>query len=297
MGVLSRTYRPPAGKALGCYGVKYTGCKLTAMNPLRRALALLLVASFLVIPASPTVHNARPKLVVVIVIDQFRADYLERFRDEFRPDGFRLLMDRGAYFTDCYYDYANTRTAPGHATLGTGAYTNGHGIASNEWWDPAQGKRVTSVEDNATTMLGAPGIGASPHNLLADTLGDELRLATQGAARVFGVSLKDRAAILPAGFTANAAYWIDKASGAFESSTYYMKELPAWAQAFNAGHHADKYVNREWKDESGKVMRKTALVPGPNGVPADFYEIVGATPYATDYQMEFTRELIEQEKI
>src|SRR3954466_1544082 len=197
MGVLSRTYRPPAGKALGCYGVKYTGCKLTAMNPLRRALALLLVASFLVIPASPTVHNARPKLVVVIVIDQFRADYLERFRDEFRPDGFRLLMDRGAYFTDCYYDYANTHTAPGHATLGTGAYTNGHGIIGNEWYDPQRKKVVTSVEDDESKPVGAGKWGASPRNLMATTLGDELKMATGGKSKVFGVALKSRSAILP----------------------------------------------------------------------------------------------------
>src|SRR6266404_5298372 len=201
------------------------------------SVALLLLVSIPVVFASA--YNARPKLVVVIVVDQFRADYLERYRDQF-TGGFRMLLERGANFTDCYYDYANTRTGPGHATLGTGAYTNGHGIGSNDWWDPAQNKTVTSVEDSATTTVGGPGTGASPHNLLADTLGDELRLATQGTGRVFGVSLKDRAAILTTGFTANAAYWIDKSSGAFESSTYYMKELPAWLQSFNAGQHADK---------------------------------------------------------
>lgn len=234
--------------------------------------------------------------MVIIVVDQFRGDYLERYRDQF-SGGFRMLLERGANFTDCYYDYANTRTAPGHATLGTGAYTNGHGIGANDWWDPARGKQVTSVEDEATTMVGGPGTGASPHNLLADTLGDELRLATQGASRVFGVSLKDRAAVLPTGFTANGAYWLDKASGAFETSSYYMKELPAWLQAFNGAHHADKYVNREWKDAAGNVLRSTALHPETKGAAGDYYEVVGATPFATDYQLEFTRELIEQEKI
>ena len=93
-------------------------------------------------------YNARPKLVVVIVIDQFRGDYLERYRDQFGEGGFRLFLDRGAYFTDCNYDYANTRTAPGHATLFTGTYTSGHGIIANEWWDPQKKKRVTSVEDD-----------------------------------------------------------------------------------------------------------------------------------------------------
>src|SRR5881398_1000221 len=227
------------------------------MKFLLRRVALGLFFLWLASLSFASAYNARPKLVVIIVIDQFRGDYLERYRDQFGEGGFRLFLDHGANFTDCNYNYANTRTAPGHATLLSGAYSDGHGIMANEWWDPRKKRVVTSVQDDGTKLVGVSSSApdSSPHNLLADTLGDELRLATQGAARVFGVSLKDRAAILPTGFTANAAYWIDKASGAFESSTYYMKELPAWAQAFNAGHHADKYVNREWKDESGKVMR------------------------------------------
>src|SRR5579863_430823 len=152
-------------------------------------------------------YNGRPKLVVVIVIDQFRGDYLERYHDEFGEGGFRMLLDHGAYFPNCNYDYANTRTAPGHSTLFTGAYSNGHGIVSNEWWDQKKHNMVTSVEDENTKLVGAAATqaGASPHNLMADTLGDELKLATQGKARVFGVSLKDRAAILPAGFAGDAA--------------------------------------------------------------------------------------------
>ena len=107
---------------------------------------------------------------------------------------------------NCNYDYANTRTAPGHATLFTGAYTIGHGIGANEWWDPQKKRMVTSVEDDNTHLLGLSGNlpGASPHNLLSDTLGDELKLATQGKSRVFGVSLKDRAAVLPAGYAGDA---------------------------------------------------------------------------------------------
>src|SRR3954463_14448815 len=143
-------------------------------------------------------YNARPKLVVIVVIDQFRGDYLERYRDQFGEGGFKLFLDHGAYFTDCNYNYANTVTGPGHASLLTGTYTSGHGIMANEWWDPQKKKLVTSVEDDATTLVGIPGNahGSSPHNLLADTLGDELKLATQGKSRVFGVSLKDRAAVL-----------------------------------------------------------------------------------------------------
>src|ERR1700752_890911 len=102
-------------------------------------------------------YNGRPKLVVVIVIDQFRGDYRERYRDEFGEGGFRLLLDRGAYFSNCNYDYANTRTAPGHSTLFTGAYSNGHGIFANEWWDQKKPTMVISVEDSSTKLVAVPG--------------------------------------------------------------------------------------------------------------------------------------------
>src|SRR5258708_892094 len=167
-------------------------------------LTLTAALIFATPPAPASAYNAHPKLVVVIIIDQFRGDYLERYRDQFPEGGFRLLLDHGANFTDCNYDYANTRTAPGHATLFTGAYSNDHGIAANEWWDPKKKKMVTSVEDDDTKLVGiSPDQakdknGASPHNLPPDTLGHELKVATQGKSRVFGISLKERSAILPA---------------------------------------------------------------------------------------------------
>src|SRR6266849_1805001 len=160
-----------------------------------RSVLIGLLVFFLSGISLGSAYNGHPKLVVVIVIDQFRGDYLERYRDQFGEGGFRMFLDRGAYLSDCNYDYANTRTAPGHATLFTGSYTSGHGIVANEWWDPQKKKRVTSVEDDATRLVGVErtGPGASPHNLLSDTLGDELKLATCGKGRVFAVSLKDRA--------------------------------------------------------------------------------------------------------
>src|SRR6266852_113660 len=163
--------------------------RFSPRSVVRRCFLLILLAILTAssIPASvASAYNAHPKLVVVIIIDQFRGDYLERYRDQFGEGGFRLFLDHGANFTDCNYDYANTRTAPGHATLFTGAYSNDHGIAANEWWDPKKKKMVTSVEDDDTKVVGIPAgqdkdkAGASPHNLLADTLGDELKLATQG---------------------------------------------------------------------------------------------------------------------
>src|SRR6267378_2006414 len=252
------------------------------------------------IPAAwAAAYNARPKLIVVIVIDQFRADYLERYRDQFGDGGFRTFLDRGAYFTDCNYDYANTHTAPGHATLFAGTYTSGHGILANEWWDPLKKRRVTSVQDDATKLVGvtSAGSGASPHNLTGDTLGDELKLATGGKSRVFAISLKDRAAVLPGGLSGDGAYWIDAKSGAWITSTYYRQDLPEWVRNFNGSHRTDKYWNREWKDSEGNVLGSTSPRKGKDGSAAGFYEVIGATPFANEYQFEFAKELILYEKI
>jgi Type I phosphodiesterase / nucleotide pyrophosphatase len=255
--------------------------------------------------SSASAYNAHPKLIVVIVIDQFRGDYLERYHDKFGEGGFRLLLEHGANFTECNYDYANTRTAPGHATLFTGAYSDGHGIAANEWWDPKRKRMVTSVEDDDTRLVGitpdASGggskVGASPHNLLADTLGDELKLATHGEARVFSISLKDRAAVLPGGFAADAAYWIDPKSGTWITSTYYRPDLPKWARDFNSSNRAAKYWGRDWKNNNGEIWRSTAHRQGKDGSDAGFYEVIGSTPFANQYELEFAKELVIEENL
>jgi predicted AlkP superfamily pyrophosphatase or phosphodiesterase len=273
-------------------------CKLAAMK-LPRSLSVALSLLCFTPGAFSSAYNAHPKLIVVIVIDQFRGDYLERYREEFGEGGFRLFLDHGAYFTDCNYDYANTRTAPGHATLFTGSYTSGHGIVANEWWDPPRKKLVTSVEDDTTKLIGSAkgGPGASPHNLMSDTLGDELKLATGGKARVFAVSLKDRAAVLPAGFAGDAAYWIEGKTGDWISSSYYRPALPEWVSKFNGSHRAEKFWNREWKDRDGNALGSTAPRTGRDGVPAGFYEVVGSTPFANDYELEFAKELVLYEKL
>jgi hypothetical protein len=260
--------------------------------------AFLLVSVLSPAPGFASAYNGHPKLVVVIVIDQFRGDYLERYRDQFGDSGFRVLLDRGAYFPNCNYNYANPRTAPGHATLFTGAYSNGHGIADNEWWDSKKKKLVTSVEDDATKLVGIDGNqpGASPHNLLADTLGDELKLATQGKARVFGISLKDRAAILPAGFAADGAYWIDPKSGAWITSTYYRDALPQWVKDFNRSRPG-KYWDREWKNKQNQLLASTAHRKAKDGSEAGFYEVIGSTAFANEYEFEFAKELMAYENV
>jgi len=263
-------------------------------------LTLALLTFLVSLPTSgfASAYNAHPKLVVVIVIDQFRGDYLERYRDQFGDSGFRFLLDHGAYFPNCNYNYANTRTAPGHATLFTGAYSSGHGIVANEWWDQKKKHMVTSVEDDATKLVGVDGdkTGSSPHNLLSDTLGDELKLATRGKSRVFGVSLKDRAAVLPAGFAGDAAYWIEPKSGAWITSTYYRADLPKWVQDFNSSR-PQKYWDREWKDAQGAVLRSTAHRKGRDGSDAGFYEVIGSTTFGNEYEFEFAKELMVYENI
>lgn len=252
------------------------------------------------VPVHASAYDARPKLVVVIVIDQLRADILPRNASHFGPDGFRMFTERGAYFPVARYQYANTHTAPGHASVFTGTYSNGHGIIGNQWWDPESKRVVTSVYDATTKVVGsAPGseAGASPRRLLATGIADELKLATGGKSRVFGVSLKDRSAILSTGFSADGAYWVDRLTGEWVTSTYYRNELPAWVARFNSEKRADKYWNLEWKDSSGKVLRRTKDEKRADGTRVGWYDVVGATPFGTDYQFEFVRELITNEKL
>jgi len=258
-------------------------------SSLHHTLAISLIILLSISSSSPVHAQAyvgKPKLVVIIVIDQFRGDYLNRQRAQFKNRGFNLFMNQGAWFTDCYYDYANTKTAPGHATIGTGAYSDGHGIESNEWWDASRSDevKVTSVQDERYQIVGIPSTnhapGASPLNLRASTLGDELRLATQGKAKVFGVSLKDRAAILPPGHAANGAFWIDPSSGQFITSTYYMDHLPDWATQFNS---SDRITQAE----------REANAVGTN----KFFDAVGRTPAANSYEFDFAKALIKGENL
>jgi hypothetical protein len=248
----------------------------------------LLVLLGLLAPASivrADAYHANPKLVVVVMIDQFRGDYLDRYRDDFKTaNGFNLFLNRGAYFTDCYYDYANTMTAPGHSTVGTGAYTDGHGISLNEWWDLKRSTThaVSSVEDERYAVVGDPASkepGASPRNEMASTLGDEVVLATQGKSKLFGVSLKDRAAILTSGHASSGAFWLDHADGKFITSTYWMAKMPTWAEDFNNNGEREAAIKQAGAREGY------------------FYEEVGKKPVSVKYLIDFTKALVEGEKL
>lgn len=244
-----------------------------------------------------------PKLILVLVIDQFRYDYLVRFRPQFVEGGFKLLLS-GANFVDCRYDYATTATCPGHATLFTGAYPNVHGIIGNDWYDKRRYRRVYCAEDPDTNLVGGmAGPGFSPRKLMGTTVGDELRMATGFQSKVIAISLKDRASTIPGGHTANAAYWYDVTTGNFVSSTYYMPTLANWAAAFNDTPPAQPYCGRPWlalpetPEVGGRVLRQ--FNPEQNEACPDgkFLGWLHYTPFMSEIELNFARAAIKNEHL
>jgi len=195
-----------------------------------------------------SVAQDKPKLIVGIVVDQMRQEYLYRFEKKFGDKGFKRLMNEGFMLTNAHYNYVPTFTGPGHASIFTGSTPAIHGIIGNDWWDKASKKNVNCVEDDRQKPVGSPnGNGdVSPMRLLSTTITDELKLSSQKKSKVIGVSIKDRGAVLPAGHLADAAYWFDGATGKFISSTYYFNSLPVWVEKYNALKTADEYLNKEW---------------------------------------------------
>jgi hypothetical protein len=206
-----------------------------------------LLSFFLLAAALAAATPRKPKLVLVIVVDQCRYDYLVRYRADFKG-GFDRLLKNGANFTSAHDDFFPSITAVAHAVLLTGAMPSATGIIGNEWFDRQAGKSTTSVNDDAEKMVGgSAGKGSSPHFLLASTLGDELKAANGGRPRVVGISFKDRSAILPAGKRADAAFWFDDTAGEYVTSTYYMKSLPEWVRSFNSKQPADAFFGVTWQ--------------------------------------------------
>ena len=194
-----------------------------------------------------TAFNERPKLVVGIVVDQMRWDYLGRYYDQFQSDGIKRLITKGYSCDNCMINYLPTVTAIGHTSIYTGTTPAFHGICGNAFY--INGVKRHSCEDPNVKTVGSDKKGASsPVNLLASTIGDALRLHTDFQSKVISVSYKDRAAILPGGRGANAAYWIDTKNGQFITSTWYMEELPQWAKAYNAEMKQNKELAKVGKD-------------------------------------------------
>ncbi len=214
------------------------------------AAALLLVCTCLPASAQEPAPKpgGRPKLVVGIMVDQMRWDYLQRFQHQFGENGFKRLMREGFSCDSTFINHLPSATAVGHATVFTGTVPAFHGITGNDWIEQATGTKLYCVEDQTVNPVGTENkFGrVSPRNLLATTMTDELRLATNFRSKVVGVSIKDRAAVLPAGHSANGVYWFEDEAGGFITSTYYMPELPKWVVDFNAANVGGELVKDEW---------------------------------------------------
>ena len=267
------------------------------------------------------VKVARPRLVVSIVIDQFRHDYLQRFGDQFGEGGFKRFLNQGAVFANANYIHAPTVTACGHATVLSGAPPALTGIIGNEWYDRELGKNVTSVSDDKKAFQSLGGDpakkAAAPHKLLGTTLGDEMRLATQGQAKVIGLSYKDRSAILPVGKRPQAAYWFDDDTGNFISSTYYFPALPAWVTKFNQEQSPNRYFGKTWDRllPAAAYARSTAddapyekkiaygstfpytITAGETQPGKKFYDYFEATPFANEHLVALAKAAIENEAL
>jgi predicted AlkP superfamily pyrophosphatase or phosphodiesterase len=259
-------------------------------------LLLALIAAGGVLNAAPPTVK-RPKLVLAIVIDQFRYDYLLRFRNDYHS-GLERLLQQGAVFTNAYYRQAATVTAVGHSTFLSGAPPSISGIIGNEWYDRESGKTVTSVSDPATKLVGGvPGEpGSSPWRLQVSTVPDELKIQ-DGASRVIGVSIKDRSAILPAGHTADAAYWYDSNSNHWVTSSYYRSELPEWVQAVNAKQSYRRAVGATWLPVDAKDGSATPFCTMVAGTATRYCGGIEATPWGNEMIEEFAEAAVAGENL
>jgi predicted AlkP superfamily pyrophosphatase or phosphodiesterase len=254
------------------------------------ATLTLFVASGIAVPAK------KPKLILTIVIDQFRYDYLTRFRTDYKG-GLARLLDHGAVFTSAHYEHFPPVTAVGHSTVLSGATPSLSGIVGNEWTDRETWKEVTSVSDDRTHIVGgSKEVGASPRRLLVSTVGDQLKMANNGQSKVIGVSIKDRSAILPGGRMADAAYWFEPATGNFVSSDYYFEALPLWAAKYNDSRSVNKYLGRGWVPFDAKPGA-TPYTTLPSQPDKKFYDALERTPYGNEIIEQFAEAALDGEKL
>lgn len=212
-------------------------------------ISFFILSVMLSLSAFAQTETTKPKVIVGIVIDQMRYDYLARFYDKFSDNGFKKLMNQGYNCKNTNFNYGPTKTGPGHSSIYTGTTPMFHGIIANDWYVREDGKETYCTDDSTVATVGSSTkkVGQmSPKNLIASTIGDELRFFSNMKSRVFSVSLKDRAAILPGGHLSNGSYWFDSKTGNFVTSTYYTTKLPKWVVDFNAQHLADKYLSKPW---------------------------------------------------
>jgi predicted AlkP superfamily pyrophosphatase or phosphodiesterase len=272
----------------------------------------------LAIASNSKAQQQQPKLVVGIVVDQMKMEYLYRFSDDFSPNGFKRLMSNGYTFQNMHYNYMPTYTAPGHASIYTGTTPATHGIVGNEWFSRTTGKEIYCTEDFSVKTIGEGTKEEgemSPKNLLSTTITDELRMATNFKGKVIGMSLKDRGAILPAGHFANWAFWFSK-TGSFVSSTFYGEKLPDWVTQFNKEKYFLPYINKGWDLFKPAATYNESLSDDNayegllynSKAPVLPYDLMGmyakndagvirSTPFGNDLLAEFAMKAIEKEEL
>ena len=284
------------------------------MNTAVRCVAGVFLSALAPLLAEPQTESTPPRLVLQITVDQLRGDFPRRMLDRLGPGGFRTLLDNGAVFEAAHFSHAITETAPGHATLFTGANPREHGIVSNEWFSLDAGV-VYNTHDPEHRVLGAlttTSDGTSPKNLLSSTIGDELILHTAGRAKVFAVSVKDRGAILPAGHRGKA-FWYSATTGGFVTSDHYYAAYPEWVEAWNAEGLADGYLGTSWElaaepesylfeddlpwERGYRSLGATFPHPYPTEGGPGLYKVLGRSPAGDELVLDFVQDLIVAEEL
>lgn len=257
-------------------------------------------------------------MVVGIVVDQMRADYLEQYAARFSKGGFKRLMNEGFQFTQCHINYFPTYTAPGHASIYTGTTPSVHGIVANEWFEKKYEDTLYCVYDHRVNPVGTDNVDVgrmSPRNLYVNTMTDELRMATGFKGKTIGLCIKDRGSVLPAGHAANGAFWFDRKSGRFITSSYYMQELPSWVTAFNDRKRPDYFLSKSWEpmlpidqyicktdDQSfeGLLNDKELKPVFPHKLPEirkEGFDLLVNTPFGNTLLRELAEDAITAEKL
>jgi predicted AlkP superfamily pyrophosphatase or phosphodiesterase len=258
----------------------------------------------------------KPRLVVGIVIEELKFDQLEKFRDKLGENGIKKLINEGTYFKNASYEYMLTQSAPGHATISTGAEPSFHGITSDDWFVPLKNELINCTKDLTVNSVGGSFESGlhSPVNLLVSTFSDELQMATNRKSKVFGIGLRESSAIFSAGHAANAAYWFDNSTGTWMSSTYYINSMPGWVNDFNAMKYSETYLNSTW-NLFKPVSYYSDCLPDSNSFEAGFnninyfpydlkkirskkdYSLLRETPFGNSLTANFAIKLMQSEKL
>ncbi len=286
-------------------------------------IILLVLISLSSFSQTAYIPPEKPKLVIGIIVEQLRYDQLERIREILPDNGLKKLVNEGTYYRNASYDHLLTEAAPGYATISSGTSPSFHGITSDTWYHPFNDQMIFCVQDTKSSAIGGSfetGL-FSPANLLSSTFADELKMASCGAAKVFGIGIREMGAILTAGHTANGAFWYDDRTGTWMSSSYYTKELPGWLMDLNSMMLPVKYLNQSWT-----TLMEPSLYPGcqpdSNGIERGFdnrswfpydlktmssegrsanakrnYGLLRETPFADDFTTELAMRLIENEHL